>query len=289
MEAAFFDLDKTVIAKASMVAFSRPLFSAGLLNRWLVLRALYAQLIYQYLGADEGRMAKMREAALKVTIGWEQERIRTIVRETLEEVIEPIIYEEALDLIHRHRDEGRLVYLVSASPEEVVLPLAEFLGADGAIATRAAVDEQGRYSGDLDFYSYGPFKVDAMEELAEVHGIELARSYAYSDSATDIPMLEAVGHPVVVNPDRALQRYADEQGWEVRTFEHPVRLRDRMPVPTTGQAAAGAGLVAAVAGGVAALFWWRARERSRLARLGGRASWLSRPGAASSRRGRRGR
>jgi HAD superfamily hydrolase (TIGR01490 family) len=262
MEAAFFDLDRTVIAKASMVAFSRPLLSAGMLNRWLALRAVYAQLIYQYLGADEDRMARMREAALKVTVGWEQQRILDLVRETLEEVIEPIIYAEALDLIRRHQAEGRRVYLVSASPEEIVLPLADFLAVDGAIATRAKVDDEGRYSGDLDFYSYGPFKVDAMQELAEQTGIDLARSFAYSDSATDIPMLEAVGHPVVVNPDRALQRYADDQGWEVRTFEHPVRLRDRMPVPSTGQAAAASGVMAVVAGG-AALWWWARRQRAR--------------------------
>ena len=121
MEAAFFDLDRTVIAKASMVAFSRPLLSAGMLNRWLALRAVYAQLIYQYLGADEDRMARMREAALKVTVGWEQQRILDLVRETLEEVIEPIIYAEALDLIRRHQAEGRRVYLVSASPERMAL------------------------------------------------------------------------------------------------------------------------------------------------------------------------
>lgn len=285
MEAAFFDLDRTVIAKASMVAFSRPLLSAGMLNRWLVARALYAQLIYQYLGADEDRMARMREAALKVTIGWEQQKVLDLVRETLGEVIEPIIYAEALDLVRRHQGEGREVYLVSASPEEVVLPLADFLEVDGAIATRAKVDEQGRYSGDLDFYSYGPFKVEAMEALAEERGIDLARSYAYSDSATDIPMLEAVGHPVVVNPDRALARYAEDQGWEVRVFEHPVRLRDRMPVPTTGQAAVATGVVATVVGGLSVLWWLRARARSRRASL----ARLSPRGAASSRRGRRGR
>ena len=97
MEAAFFDLDKTVIARASMVAFGKPLYRAGLLSRWLLLRALYGQLVYLYLGADEARMAKMREAALRVTAGWSQDHIRSLVRETLEEVIEPIIYEEALE------------------------------------------------------------------------------------------------------------------------------------------------------------------------------------------------
>ncbi len=175
MEAAFFDLDKTVIARASMVAFGKPLYRAGLLSRWLLLRALYGQLVYLYLGADEARMAKMREAALRVTAGWSRDHIRSLVRETLEEVIEPIIYEEALDLIRFHQGEGRKVFIVSASPEEIVDPLAQYLGVDDVIATRPEVDEHGRYSGGVDFYSYGPTKVVAMQEAAERYDLDLGR------------------------------------------------------------------------------------------------------------------
>ncbi len=259
MEAAFFDLDKTVIARASMVAFGKPLYRAGLLSRWLLLRALYGQLVYLYLGADEARMAKMREAALRVTAGWSRDHIRSLVRETLEEVIEPIIYEEALDLIRFHQGEGRKVFIVSASPEEIVDPLAEYLGVDDVIATRPKVDEHGRYSGGVDFYSYGPTKVVAMQEAAERDGIDLAASYAYSDSITDEPMLSAVGHPIVVNPDRALARVAAERGWEVRIFQRPVKMRDRVSMPTPGQTAAvGGGLAAIVAGVV--VFWLLRRE-----------------------------
>ncbi|MBL8775993.1 MAG: HAD-IB family hydrolase [Acidimicrobiales bacterium] len=253
MEAAFFDLDKTVIAKASMVAFGRPFQRAGLLSRWLVVRALYGQLVYLYLGADEARMAKMREAVLRVTKGWDQQVISDLVRETLAEVIDPIVYGEALDLIRDHRAAGRRVYIISASPEEIVQPLTEYLGADQAIATRAAIDDEGRYSGDVEFYSYGPFKAEAMEAEAERLGIDLAASFAYSDSATDIPMLEAVGHPVAVNPDRALARYAEEQGWETAHFVRQVELKRRRPVPTTAAAVSG-GVVMAVAGGV--VWWW---------------------------------
>ena len=264
MEAAFFDLDKTVIAKASMVAFGRPFQRAGLLSRWLVLRALYGQLVYLYLGADEARMAKMREAVLRVTKGWDQQTIRDLVRETLAEVIDPIVYGEALDLIRDHRAAGRRVYIISASPEEIVQPLTEYLGADQAIATRAAIDEDGRYSGDVEFYSYGPFKAEAMREEAERLGIDLEASFAYSDSATDIPMLEAVGHPVAVNADRPLARYAEEHGWETATFVRQVELKRRRPVPATAAAVSG-GVVMAVAGGVV---WW----------------WLHRPTRGSGRR-----
>ncbi len=252
MEAAFFDLDKTVIARASMVAFGKPLYRAGLLSRWLLLRALYGQLVYLYLGADEARMARMREAALAVTAGWSRDHIRALVRETLEEVIEPIIFEEALDLIRQHQAAGRPVFIVSASPEEIVDPLAHYLGVDHVIATRPRTDEHGRYTGEVDFYAYGPSKVTAMEEAAERLGLDLGSSWAYSDSITDLPMLAAVGHPVAVNPDRALAREAAERGWEVRVFERPVKLRDRVSMPTPGQAAAVSGGLAAIAAGVAA-------------------------------------
>jgi phosphoserine phosphatase len=182
-----------------------------------------------------------------------------IVRETLEEVIDPIVFEEALELIRQHREAGRLVLIVSASPEEIVRPLAAYLGADDAIATRARLDDEGRYSGELERYCYGPAKVTAITEIAEQRGIDLAASYAYSDSVTDVPMLEAVGHPVAVNPDRALLRVAEARDWEIRRFVKPVRLRDRVPMPTAATAAAGGGLTAAtIAAGVV---WWYLRRQ----------------------------
>jgi HAD superfamily hydrolase (TIGR01490 family) len=258
VEAAFFDLDKTVIAKASMVAFGRPFLAEGLISRRTVLRGLYGQLVYMHLGASEEKLVRMRESVLSLTRGWDQARIRAIVRETLEEVVEPIIYAEALELIEEHKAAGRRVFIVSASPEEIVVPLAEFLGVDEAIASRARVDAEGRYTGEMERYAYGPFKADVMREIAAAEGIDLAASYAYSDSYTDAPMLEVVGHPVAVNPDRVLLKLARERDWEVRTFAHPVRLRDRMPVPDRNQALAGVGALA-IGGGLTV--WLRAVRR----------------------------
>jgi phosphoserine phosphatase len=165
-----------------------------------------------------------------------------------------------------HRLAGDRIYLVSASPEEIVLPLAELLGADGAISSVAEVDAEGRYTGRMAFYAYGPSKADAMRELAERAGIDLAESSAYSDSATDIPMLETVGRPVAVNPDRPLARAARERGWETRQFTKPVRLRDRVtvrtPVVTTS---------VALAVGAVVLLWrgHRVRVAARTAALQG--------------------
>ncbi len=155
MRAAFFDLDKTVIAKASIAAFGRPFYRGGLINRRLVARALVSQIIYLHLGASEQKLARVRESMLMLTKGWDRDQIKEIVREALEEIVEPIIYAEALDLIEAHRAAGHKVYLVSASPEEIVQPLAEHLGVDGAIASRAVVDDEGRYTGEMEFYAYG--------------------------------------------------------------------------------------------------------------------------------------
>jgi len=262
VEAAFFDLDKTVIAKASMVAFGGPLYRAGLLNRWLLLRALYGQLVYLYLGADEERMARMRTKVLALTAGWDQAHVRDVVAETLEEVIDPIVFDEAVTLIAEHQAAGRRVFIISASPEEIVLPLARHLGVDEAIATRAGIDARGRYTGEVEFYAYGPQKAERMREIAEQRGIDLDASYSYSDSITDVPMLEVVGHPVAVNPDRDLAKVAADRGWEVRWFTRKVPLRSRVAMPSPGPTAAvGGGLLATGAAGAAAYMWLR-RDRS---------------------------
>jgi HAD superfamily hydrolase (TIGR01490 family) len=261
VEAAFFDLDKTVIAKASMVAFSGPLHRAGMLTRRTLLRAAWGQLVYAQFGTSPAKLAKLRDSVLRLTVGWDQAEIGQIVRETLVDVVEPIVYDEALELIREHRAAGRKVFLVSASPEEIVAPLAQYLGVDEAIATRAELDAEGRYTGRTERYCYGPEKVVAIAEVAERDGIDLASSYAYSDSGTDVPMLEVVGHAVAVNPDRELLRAARLHDWEVRRFANRVPLRERVPMPAPRHAALGGGAVlAAVGAGVAARWLWDRRR-----------------------------
>jgi HAD superfamily hydrolase (TIGR01490 family) len=294
VEAAFFDLDKTVIARASMVAFGRPFYRQGLISRSLILRSLYAQLVYMHLGASEEKLARMRDSVLALTKGWERARVAEIVRETLDEVVQPIVYGEALALIEDHRAAGRAVYVISASPEEIVGPICEYLGVEDFIATRAKLDDDGRYTGETEFYAYGPNKAIAMHQIADERGIDLRASYAYSDSATDLPMLHAVGHPVVVNPDRELARAAREHGWEVRRFVRPVRLRDRVPMPPPGPSAAA---VAGLAAGGAAWLWHHRSQRNRrhapppagLTGLAARARSGATRSAASLRRLPRGR
>ncbi|HVL33549.1 MAG TPA: HAD-IB family hydrolase [Actinomycetota bacterium] len=259
MEAAFFDLDKTIIARSSTLAFGKPLMKEGMISKSLIVKSLYAQLVYHLVGADEDKMEKMRVALLALTRGWDRDKIRDLVRETLTEIIDPVIYSEALDLIGEHRRHARRVYIVSSSAEEIVRPLAEYLGVPHCIATRAEVDADGKYTGELEFYCYGENKAVAMREHAERYGIDLQRSYAYSDSVTDVPMLELVGHPHAVNPDRELRAIATERGWEVLEFVRPVSMRSRImgnvPKPTPAAALVGGTVVAAV------LAWAALRRR----------------------------
>jgi len=248
-QAAFFDLDKTVVAKSSTLAFGRELYREGMISPSIVIKVAYAQLAYSLLGANEERMERSRVALLELTKGWEAERVQRLVRETLQEVIDPLIYEEALDLFDDHRRAHRDLYLVSSSGLEVVRPLAEYLGVPHVIATRPGVDEEGLYDGTLEFYCYGENKATAMQEVAEARGVDLSESYAYSDSATDLPMLEAVGHPVAVNPDKELRAIATERDWEIVDFKRPVALRSRLshvPRPPT-EVVAGAGALSALA------------------------------------------
>jgi len=283
VEAAFFDLDKTIIAKSSVLAFGRPFYREGLLSRRAIVKSAYAQVVFMLVGADEEKMEKLREAMLGLTRGWDQKHVAQIVRETLDEVVSPIIFAEALELFAQHHEAGRQVVIVSSAPAEVVEPLAEFLGADRAIATRAQIDDEGRYTGQLAFYAYGPHKAAAIRELASLEDVDLDASYAYSDSVTDLPMLEAVGHPVAVNPDRELARIARERGWETQTFRQPVRLRDRVPVPPAGPTIAVSGALAVAGIGVATWWWWRRQDhRATKASPNGARHALQRARTASS-------
>jgi len=255
---AFFDLDKTVIAKSSALAFGGPLRREGLLTAGAALRGAYGQLVFQLLGADADRMERSRTAMLDVMQGWEAERVRRLVRETLREVIDPLVYAEALDLFELHRRAGRALYLVSSSGEEVVEPLADHLGVPGVLATRAGVDEEGRYDGTLEFYCYAEHKAEAIHAEAQAHGLDLSASFAYSDSITDVPMLEVVGHPVAVNPDRELRAVAEERGWTIREFRRRVALRERLEALSRPNGAALAGAGALGAAGLAA---WALHQR----------------------------
>lgn len=244
--AAFLDLDHTVIAKSSALAFSKPFMDQGLINRRTVLKSSYAQFLTLLSGADHDQMERMRTHLTNMCTGWNVEQVKAIVNETMHDIVTPLVFAEAAQLIADHKLCGRDVVVVSASGEEIVAPIARALGATHAMATRMVVAD-GKYTGEIAFYCYGEGKVQAIRELAAREGYPLEHCYAYSDSITDLPMLQAVGHPSVVNPDRGLRKEAIANGWPVLTFSRPVSLRDRIPAPS------GAAVATTAAVGVSAL------------------------------------
>jgi HAD superfamily hydrolase (TIGR01490 family) len=255
--AAFFDLDKTIIAKSSSLAFSKPFQAGGLITRRAVLRTVYAQFVFLAGGADHDQMEKMRQFMSQLVAGWDVATVREIVADTLHNVVDPLVYDEAVSLIEEHKLAGRDIVIVSTSGTEVVEPIGAMLGADRVIATRLEIVD-GRYTGGIEYYAYAEEKAAAIRELAAERGYDLTECYAYSDSITDVHMLEAVGHPSAVNPDKELRRIAGAEGWPVLVFSKPVALRSRVTLsarPTLAALAVGGALT------VGGLLWASARRR----------------------------
>lgn len=253
VEAAFFDLDGTLMSRSSTFTLGKPLYDAGMVSREVVIRSLVAQAQFLLFGADQRKLDRAKEGVLALTKGWKQADVERVVGEAVAERIAPFIHLPIRRLADQHRRDGRRVYLVSSSPVEVVHPLAEFLGIDHVIATRADV-EDGRYTGRVEFYCFGDAKVDAIREEAQTHGLDLAASYAYSDSASDVPMLETVGHPIAVDPDKSLRRIAAERGWEV------------VEAPSQKKVYATAGVAAGVIGTVWSFGYMRGKWKIRRAK-----------------------
>jgi HAD superfamily hydrolase (TIGR01490 family) len=207
------------------------------------------QLMYILFGADEDQLQKARDAMLRLIKGWDRAEVERIVEEALEEVVAPIVYAEALFLIDEHMREGRKVFIVSASPYEVVHPLSMYIGIEDVIATQAKVDENGLYTGEVERYAYGPEKAKAVQAVADEQGISLADSYAYSDSMTDLPLLELVGNPHAVNPEKELRTIAEQRGWPILEFQRQVSLAKRLtrPMPLISGATVAAVIGAAIA------------------------------------------
>jgi HAD superfamily hydrolase (TIGR01490 family) len=215
--AAFFDLDKTIIARSSALAFAPSFYRHGLISRTQVCRGVFAQLSFRLRGAGHDRMERIRDQVSALCCGWPADKVAQIVTEALGQTIVPHVYCEARNLLASHLRDGHDVIIVSTSGQEIVGPIGALLGATAVIATRLEVAD-GKYTGSVVFYAYGQAKADHARELAAERGYDLANCFAYSDSVTDLPLLELVGHPYVVNPDRALRKVARVRDWPELTF-----------------------------------------------------------------------
>jgi HAD superfamily hydrolase (TIGR01490 family) len=258
--AAFFDLDKTIIARSSTFAFSKEFQAGGLISRGAVLRSAYAQFVYLVGGADHDQMEKMRQFMSQLCAGWDVQTVRDIVADTLHNIVDPLVYDEAVNLIEEHHAAGRDVIIVSTSGAEMVEPIGAMLGADHVVATRMEVAD-GKYTGKIRFYAYAENKAKAVSDLARKRGYDLEECYAYSDSITDVTMLETVGHPFAVNPDKDLRRIARERGWPILVFERPVALASRMKLPPAKPTLAA--LAVAGVAGLGAAIWVNSRRARR--------------------------
>jgi HAD superfamily hydrolase (TIGR01490 family) len=240
--AAFFDLDKTLMAGSSGMVFARVARRHGLVSRKQIAIWGRDHLRFRLRGATDDETRELLKVARETFKGVPERDIIRLAPEVLAGLL-PRIYPEMLAEVHRHQDEGRATFIVSAAGNEMVAELARVLGMEGGIGTSYAVGADGRYNGKLNGpFVYGKGKVEAMRGFAEEHGIDLAESYAYSDSASDLPMLRGVGHAVVVNPDQALLEVAKAEGWQVLRFE---KLGRKLAIAAgTALAAAGGTLLA---------------------------------------------
>ncbi len=238
--AAFFDLDRTLIAGSSGMPWVRAARRAGLVSRRQMTRWAVDGLRFRLRGASDEATAKVLAEIKSLLTGTRERDLARLAPEVLARIL-PRIYSEMLDEVHAHQDAGRATFIVSAAGDEIVQLIARVLYMDAGIGTSYAVDEQGRFTGELSgAFIYGEGKVEAMRRYAADHEIDLAQSWAYSDAASDLPMLRAVGNPVVVNPDGQLTRIARDQGWRVMRFE---RLGRRLAATGLSVLLIGAGLV----------------------------------------------
>jgi HAD superfamily hydrolase (TIGR01490 family) len=222
--AAFFDLDRTLLRRSSALALAGPFRRRGLISRRQLVKAALWQLVFAARGASHETVRRAAEDGLKILRGMRPEEMRDLVAGALEEVLRPLVYAEPLSLVERHQSRGEPAYVVSATLQEVVETIAADLGFDGALGTICEVGADGKYTGRALRALHADAKADALRELARVEGFDLGLCWAYSDSHTDLPFLEAVGHPMAVNPDRRLRRIALGRGWPV------LRFRERMPL-----------------------------------------------------------
>jgi HAD superfamily hydrolase (TIGR01490 family) len=254
--AAFFDLDKTLIEGSSALHFARAAYKNGMVSRSQLAKDAWANVRFRLRGSTDEGTEQLKQRVLDAIAGQRSVDLARLGPHVLAGVL-PLLYREVLDEAYAHQDAGRRAYIVTAASQELADVLAHVLVLDGGIGMRAEVRD-GVYTGrPAGPFTYREGKAEAIRQLAAAEGIDLAESYAYSDSESDLPMLRAVGHPVAVNPDPALERVAREEGWRIMRFD---KLHRRLKL-----AGAAAGLTLAAGGG--GFMVARSRRAPRFARL----------------------
>ena len=238
--AAFFDLDKTLMAGSSGIFFARAAYESGMISRGRLVRDVYENVRFRLLGSTDDRADVVRARVAEMIAGVRVRDLERLSPRVLAGVL-PRLYPEMLERAYAHQDEGVPVYILTAASQEMADLLARVLAFDGGLGTRSEVVD-GRYTGrPAGPFNYREGKVLAMRELAEREAIALEASHAYSDSESDLPMLRAVRHAIVVNPDAMLRRIAREEGWEVIELDRLGRRLKMLALLGAGTAAASIG------------------------------------------------
>jgi HAD superfamily hydrolase (TIGR01490 family) len=215
--AAFFDLDRTLIRRSSVLALAPHFRAHGVIGRLQLVKSALWQILFVLRGASADVVRRSAEDGMTLLAGFPVVKMQALVGDAMETVLRPLVYAEPLNLVEQHRARGERVYVVSATLQEIVQHIADDLGFDGAIGSTCEIVD-GVYTGRVLRAAHGEGKAEALRALAADEGLDLAASTAYSDSHTDLPFLEAVGHPVAANPDRALRRAAEERDWPILEF-----------------------------------------------------------------------
>jgi HAD superfamily hydrolase (TIGR01490 family) len=243
-EAAFFDLDRTLMEGSSAFQFGRAAYQAGLLSRRRLLTDAWANVRFRLRGSTDEDTHALRDRISASLAGTRVRDLERLGPDVLARIL-PRIYPQVLSVAYEHQDAGRRVYIATAASQELASILAQVLALDGGIGSEFSEVKNGVFTGEpTGLFVYGAAKAEAIKQLVEREGIDLDASYAYSDSASDLPMLRLVGHPVVVNPDAELQRAAREQGWEILRFERLGRRLKAFAAVAGATAAGGIGSAA---------------------------------------------
>jgi HAD superfamily hydrolase (TIGR01490 family) len=255
--AAFFDLDKTLLPGSSLFLVARGLYDRDFYRIRDILRLSWEQLMFRVLGREvESGVNVAKKAALEFVEGRSQDEVLDMGKEIVEERIFPRMYDGIVRAMEHHQEKGDLTFLVTASPDEVAKVIAEGLNMTDGLGTKAKVDEEGYYTGELEGdLMHGEEKRKAVKELADDYNIDLSQSFAYSDSISDLPLLESVGHPQVVNPDSELNAIAHERGWP----QYELRSKRLLVLIGLPASIVGVGLLG---GGFALGYWLGKQERA---------------------------
>jgi HAD superfamily hydrolase (TIGR01490 family) len=234
--AAYFDLDRTLIAGSSAFAFGLAAWRAKMMPTRDLLSDAYKAILFRFTNAGDDKANAVRNRILDAIRGRTVQEFMSLGGDIIPRLLDNV-RKESQGFIDLHSAAGRDTYMVTASPIEIVASLADEMHMTGAIATVAETVD-GVYTGRLsEPFCYGPAKADAIRKVAAKRDYDLDLCYAYSDSASDLPMLEAVGHPVAVNPDRTLEAVARSRGWPIVEFSRTTRRVVKSTTAGVGAAA----------------------------------------------------